>query len=273
MKDILQTIFKKEYNIIIGAIHFPPLLGYPEFPGYEIALTNALADLRAFEVGAADAIIIENNYDIPHKEFVDPSVAESLTILAEKIRKETSLPMGISVLWNDYKTALTIAKKVGLQFIRIPVFVDTAKTSYGTVVGNPKAVIEFRKSINAEDVAIFTDIHVKHAEILSTYTIEESALLAIKEGSDGLIITGKWTGQAPNLDEIKSVRKTVGTFPILCGSGVDAVNIKELYAFANGAIVSTSLKEGAVDAKEINIKPYSGRISLEKVSELVKKVQ
>ena len=111
----LKKIFKKDKNIIIGAIHFPPLLGYADFPGFKIALDNALKDLKAFEKGGADAVIIENNYDIPHKAFVDPSVVASLTYLGEKIKQATKLPTGISVLWNDYCTALSIAKTLGLH--------------------------------------------------------------------------------------------------------------------------------------------------------------
>ncbi len=66
----LDKIFKKTNNIVIGAIHFPPLLGYPDFPGLDVCLKNAIDDLRAFEKGGVDGVIIENNYDIPHKEKV-----------------------------------------------------------------------------------------------------------------------------------------------------------------------------------------------------------
>ncbi|MCG2809135.1 MAG: phosphorybosylanthranilate isomerase, partial [Candidatus Portnoybacteria bacterium] len=129
----LKKIFKKDKNIIIGAIHFPPLLGYVDFPGLKIALNNALKDLTAFEKGGVDGIIFENNYDIPHKIFADSSVVASMTYLGEQIKKAIKLPLGISVLWNDYYTALSIAKILNLQFIRIPVFVDNVKTDYGII--------------------------------------------------------------------------------------------------------------------------------------------
>lgn len=267
-----KKIFNKEKGIVIGALHFPPLLGFSEFPGFEIAQENAIKDLKAFEEGGVDAIIFENNYDIPHIEFVGPEIGASMLLLGEEIKKATTLPVGISVLWNDYKTALSIAKVLNLQFIRVPVFVDTVKTSYGVIEGNFEEIIKFRKQIQAEDVALFTDIHVKHAEILSTHTIIESAQLAIKEGSDGLIITGKWTGDAPDLGEIKQVRGAISDFPIICGSGVDSKNIHELFAYASGAIVSTSLKEGVNKQGEINVKGYEQRISEERVVELMKSI-
>lgn len=268
----LKKIFKKDKNIIIGAIHFPPLLGYANFPGFEMALKNALKDLAAFEKGGVDGIIFENNYDIPHKTFVDSSVVASMTYLGEQIKKATKLPLGVSILWNDYYTALSIAKILNLQFIRIPVFVDKVKTDYGIIRGRAKKIIKYRKAINAENVALFTDIHVKHAKLLSKNNIIASAKLAVKNHSDAIIVTGKWTGQSPSLEELKLLRNSIGSFPILVGSGTDKNNIKSLLKYADGAIVSTSLKSGDEVHGEVNIKFYNQRTDKEKVKCLVKKL-
>lgn len=264
----LKKIFKKDKNIIIGAIHFPPLLGYADFPGFKIVLNNALKDLAIFEKGGVDGIIFENNYDIPHKISVDSSVVASMAFLGEKIKANTKLPLGISVLWNDYQTALSIAKILDLQFVRIPVFVDKVKTNYGITKGEAKKIINYRKSLQAEKISLFTDIHVKHAELLSKDDIIASAKLAIKNSSDAIIITGKWTGQPPNLDELKLVRDSVNQFPILIGSGVNKDNVCSLFRYANGAIVSTSLKEGKTKKEEVNIKLYAQRIDIKKVKAL-----
>ncbi len=264
--------FNKKNNILIGAVHLPPLLGYPDFPGFEIALRNAKTDLETFQKAGFDAVIIENNYDIPHFENVNPSIGISMSILCYQLKQIATIPIGISVLWNDYKTALSIAKTIGADFIRIPVFVDTVETSYGVIKGNSKEVIDFRKSIDAENILIYTDIHVKHAKLLSSYSLIESATKAISEGSDGLIITGKWTGEQPSMEDLRSVRESVGDFPIIAGSGVDNKNIKEIFSYANSCIVSTSVKEGINNNKEINIKNYSQRINLEECIKLVKTV-
>lgn len=270
MNNNLQKVFNKTNNIIIGALHFPPLLGYSDFPGFEMALKNALDDLEAFERGGIDAVIFENNYDIPHSEFVKPEIATSMMYLGEKLRAATKLPLGISVLWNDYKTALSIAKILNLQFIRVPVFVDHVRSRYGEIIGNPQAIIKYRKMLNAEDVEIYADIHVKHSEILSKITIEQAASQAISKGADGLIITGKWTGDAPLMDELKSVRAAVGDFPIIAGSGCDKNNIGVILNVANAAIVSTSLKEGTIEDKESdNLKGWDKRIDLERVKEFM----
>lgn len=269
MKNSLDKIFKKDKNIIIGAIHFPPLFGYKDFPGLDIALKITLKDLKSFEDGGADGIIIENNYDVPHKIFVDKETVEMMTHLGREIKKVSKIPIGVSVLWNDYKAALFIAKEIGAQFIRIPVFIDKVKTNYGEVFGDPKDVFDYRKKIRAENIALFTDIHVKHAELLEKKTIQESATEAIESGSDALIITGKWTGQAPILDDLIAVRNTVKDFPILIGSGIDKKNIKKLFKYVNGAIVSTSLKEGGIVDDGANVKSWKQRIDKNKVQDLV----
>lgn len=268
----LENIFGKKENIVIGAIHFPPLLGYKDFPGFDVAFKNALEDLRAFEMGGVDGVIIENNYDTPHTINVSSSVVSSLTVLAEKLKLKTQLPVGISVLWNDYRAALSIAKILDLQFIRIPVFVDTVETNYGIITGKPNDIVEFRKLIHAENVAMFTDIHVKHARLLSQNSLIESAKRAIENNADAIIITGKWTGNAPAIEEVKILRKRIGNFPVLIGSGFDKDNAKNLLKFANGAIASTSLKHGSKKAGEVNVKSYQQRIDKQKVSKLVESI-
>ena len=266
----LKNIFKKERNIIIGALHFAPLPGYKECPGIKVILENALKDLRAFEEGGVDGVIIENNYDIPHTEKVSKETVAAMTYLGEKLKEKTRLPIGVSVLWNDHEASISIAKTIGGKFVRIPVFVDTAKTAYGIMEGKWKEVTAYQEKIKAKNVALFTDIHVKHAEIISKMSIVESAHMAIQKGSDALIITGKWTGDAPDLEELKKVKQTVKKFPILIGSGVDKKNIQELLRHANGVIVSTSLKKGGVKTGEINIKAWQQRIMKTKVARLTK---
>lgn len=253
----------------MGVIHLSPLLGYRNFPGFETALRNALADLRAFEKGGVDGVIFENNYDIPHKPFVDAPVIAAMALLGEKIKTATKLPVGVNVLWNDYYASLSLAKLLNLQFIRVPVFVDKVKTDYGVIEGNPQEITKLRKSFNIPNVGLFTDIHVKHSKILSKHNIATSAKLAVRNGADAVVVTGRWTGEVPDLEKLKSVRDAVGDFPILVGSGADAGNIKVLCRYANGVIVSTSLKSGGRQKNETNVKSHQQRIDIRKVKKLL----
>ena len=243
--------------------------GYTDFPGIDVAKANALLDLESFESGGVTATIFENNYDLPHTEFVSPEICETMKEVGTNLKKFAKKPMGVSVLWNDYKTALNLARDLELPFVRIPVFVDKVKTNYGVIEGMPEDIAAYRDQLGVGPIALFTDIHVKHAELLSPYTLSESAKMAIDKGSDALIITGGWTGDPPNTKTIETLRKSVGDFPILVGSGLDESNARELLSIANGAIVSTSLKEGARDDNETNLTKYNQRINKEKVASLV----
>lgn len=74
---------------------------------------------------------------------------------------------------------------------------DKVRTSFGDIVGEPEKVVECRKIIGADDVALFTDIQVKHADMLDEKPISLSAKQAVEAGSDALIVTGRWTGDPP----------------------------------------------------------------------------
>lgn len=268
-----RLIFKTIKKPIIGMVHFLPLLGYDEFKSLEEVEKNALEDLKALIVGGIDGVMFENNYDIPHKIKVGPETVASFTAILSRIKKIISVPFGVSVLWNDAYAALSIAKVCGGSFIRIPVFVDEVETSYGKVKGEADKVLEFRRKIKAEDIALLVDVHVKHAKILSKLSLEDSAVLAIKKGADAIILTGKWTSDAPEIKDVIKVRKKIGNFPLLIGSGVNLDNIEDFIKIADGIIVGTSLKKGSNDKGEINVKSFKKRVDVEKVKLFISKVK
>ena len=260
-------------NYVIGALHFSPTEGYENFTDYETILGKALADLKSFEEGGVDAIIVENNYNLPHAIKENEESIKMILQLTQEIIRVAKVPIGVSMLWNDYESAFLIAREAGAKFIRVPVFVDSVKTAFGEIIANSEDVINTRKSLGAENVLIYADIQVKHAEMLDKEkSLRESALEAKNQGADGVIITGKWTGDAPMTEHLKEVRVAVGDdYPIIIGSGANKENILELFETANAAIVSTSLKEGETKGKEEerNLKPFEAKISAQKVRDFM----
>ena len=216
---------------------------------------------------------MENNYDLPHKIFVEPETVACMALVVNEIIKKINLPVGINVLWNDYKAGLAIARITGAKFIRVPVFVDEVRTNYGDVFGNPKEIIRYQRKIKAEGIYIFADIQVKHAEMLEEKDITVSARQAIKAGADALIMTGKWTGDPPELARLKKVREVVGRFPILIGSGATKENIPGLLNHADGVIIGTAFKTSRYTKDETNIKSFLETIELQKVKEFVKVIK
>jgi uncharacterized protein len=258
-------------NKIIGTLHLLPLFGYPGYTSYKHILETAKKDLIAFLQGGINTIIIENNYNLPHKIEEDNLVVSMMITIIKELKKTADFSLGISVLWNDYRNALIIANETKAEFIRIPVFVDSVKTDFGTIVANPKEVIKFREDINANQVRIYADIQVKHAQLLDKgKTIEQSAIEAKENLVDGIIVTGPITGIPPMITDLIRCRSVIGkSIPLIIGSGLNKDNAKELMKLADKAIVSTSIKEGNKVKGERNIKPMGLRISADKVKELL----
>ena len=238
-----KKIALRKKPLIVGMVHFGPLAGRPDAPRPQVVLQKAKKDLAALIKGGIDAVMFENMYDQPHTERLDPKRAVQFERLVISLAKNLRVPFGLSVLWNDYGTGFAVAKKTGASWIRVPVFVDSVQTEYGIFRAHPKDVIQARNKAGANKVQIFADVHVKHAKLLNKKNIIISARETMKAGADAVILTGKWTGDPPKIQEIKNVRKAIGLFPIFIGSGMTAQNIKKYLPFIDGAIVGTSLKK------------------------------
>lgn len=259
-------------NPLFGMIHFPPLIGYPDFPGFEYIAEKMLKEAKILEDSGFDAIIIENNYDNPHTEKISAAAAAMFGSLARLLQENIHIPFGLDILWNDFETSLSICASTNASFFRVPAFVDTVVTSYGLMPSRAKEIIDFRKNLGLENIAILADIQVKHSEMVDkTKTLTQSANEAVEMGADAIIVTGKWTGDSPKTDDLHEIRQAIGKFPLIIGSGATSENIHNLLAYANGIIVGTALKEGDIVSKEkeINLKPFCATISPKKASDFV----
>ena len=267
--DKLKKLFKNKKLFVIGMVHTAPLLGYKNSPGFKEVEKKFMQDLKFLVAGGIDAVMIENNYDIPHFETAKPSTIPQLTDLCLKARKFTKKPLGLCVLWNDYKTALSIAKIANFNFVRVPVFVDRVKTHYGIFSGKAKEAIEFRKKIDAENIFIFADIQVKHAEHLIKRSLNDAVREAVAKKADAVIITGKWTGDPPTENDVKEAKKSAENIPVILGSGITLENVKKYDV--DGLIVGSYFK-GESNSKERdfhNIFPWKVKMQKERVKKFM----
>ena len=242
MKKIstVKQLFKNKKPFVIGMIHCAPLLGYANSPGTGEVEKKFTKDLKALINGGVDAILIENNYDVPHHEKAKLSTIPHLTELCLRARNMTKKPLGLCVLWNDYETALSLAKIAKFDFVRIPVFVDKVKTDYGIFDMKADECMEFRKKINAEDIFIFADVQVKHAKHFIARPLSEAVSEAIRKKADAVIITGKWTGDPPTESDVLEAKKVAKKTPIILGSGITLENRKKYKV--DGLIVGSYFK-------------------------------
>ncbi len=252
MKNDVLGIGKKT---VIGMVHCLPLPGTAGFKdNMDEIKAQAVNDAIVLEKAGCSAIMIENMGDGPFNHELDTEQSVALAVVSTLVKEKINIPVGIDAAFNDYKTALSIAKAIGADFVRIPVFVDTVMYYNGTIQPCSRKAVLFRKKINAENVKILADVQVKHTYMVNpNISVVDSAKQAASCYADGIIVTGSSIGLETPIDMIKQVKKAV-KIPVFAGSGVNAQNIKEQLNIADGAIIGSSLKEGGVISNPISYK-------------------
>ena len=229
-------------------------------------IQHAVEEARAYAEGGMNGIIVENSWDLPflRPEDVWYETVATMSVVADSVREAASLPIGINVLANAGEAAIAVAKASRASFIRVNQWVNAYVSNEGIVQGNSARILRYRSVLQANDVAIFADVHVKHGAhaIVADRPVEEQARDAEFFDADVTIATGNHTGDSTRIDEIESVRR--GTYlPVLIGSGLSVENAVALLERADGAIVGTSLKHNG---------EWWGRVSLDRVRALVQEV-
>ena len=102
-------------------------------------------------------------------------------------------------------------------------------------------------------VQVLADIHVKHAELLETRSLAESARLAAAAGADAVLVTGTRTGEPPRIEDLRAAH---AGGKVYIGSGLTPENAVDLAAHADGAVVGTSMMT-------------AGRVAPERVATMV----
>ncbi len=242
---------------VIGVIHSWPLPGAPRYGGkpmHEI-IDFALREAQAYAEGGLDGLIVENHGDIPFlkPEALGPETAACMAVMAEAVRREVGLPTGINVLANGAHVALAVARASGAAFIRVNQWSNAYVANEGIVEGPAATALRYRRSLGADDVRIFADVHVKHGAhaITADRSIEELARDNEFFDADVAIATGQRTGDAATPTEICTIKEAT-SLPVVVGSGVNAANISRILERADGVIVASSLKRDGVWWNEVD---------------------
>jgi len=239
-------------KILIGMVHLPALPGAPR-----ASLALGAIEARAVEEAGLlrdagfDGVVIENFGDNPFfKSDVEPVTVAAMTrIVGSVCRELAGWRVGVNVLRNDARAALSIAAATGAQFIRVNVHVGAAATDQGMIEGQAAQTLRLRRALGAA-VEIWADVHVKHARSLAHDTIEREAEDAVKRGmAAALIVSGQGTGHATRAEDVQAVAQLKLAVPVIVGSGATIENAATLLRAADGVIVGTALKQnGATEA-------------------------
>jgi len=244
------------HKAIIGMIHIEALPGTPKFAdNIPEIIKKAVFEARIYQENGIDALMIENMHDVPYqKNDVGHEISSLMAIIAYQIKQQTDLALGIQILAGANKAALSAAKNSGADFIRAEGFVFGHLADEGYIDSQAADLLRFRKQINADDIAIFTDIKKKHSSHALTQDLDiaEMAHAADFFLSDGLIVTGMHTGSTADTNEILQV-KDASRLPVLVGSGINIDNIETYLPLADAFIVGSYFKQNGYWANNIDI--------------------
>ena len=239
----LVHLFKTAHPVI-GVIHLLPLPCSARWQGSLSAVVErAIQEATALASGGANALIVENFFDVPFaKDRVDPAVVSAVSLIVERLRHLVALPIGINLLRNDAHSALAVAACTGAQFIRVNVLTGVMATDQGLIEGQAHSLMGYRRQLGC-DVKVFADVLVKHAVPLGTPNLTTAVQETLHRGlADGVIVSGWATGSPPPQEELALAKAAAGSAPVLIGSGATPDNISNLIQSADGVIVSSSLK-------------------------------
>ncbi len=230
---------------VIGVIHLPPLPGSAGYNGnMEEILGSALDDAMTYKEESVDALLVENMHDAPYlKGRVEPETVAAMAVVANAVKYETVLPVGIQLLAAANIEALGVAVACGSDFIRVEGFVYAHVGDEGMHESSAAALMRRRAYLKAGHIRVFADIKKKHSAhaITADVSLTETARTAEFFGADGVIVTGGFTGEPADIREVESVRLATSA-KVLVGSGVTVDNIREFSEHADALIVGSAFK-------------------------------
>jgi membrane complex biogenesis BtpA family protein len=256
-RNALEALFGKR-RAIIGVVHASALPGAPAYDGepIEAIYDRAVADALGYAAAGFDGVIVENHGDIPFlkPEEIGPETGAAMAVMAERVRREVALPVGINVLANGAMTALAVAKAAGASFIRVNQWANAYVANEGIIEGPAARAARYRSWIRAQEVRVFADAHVKHGAhaITADRSIAELTRDVEFFNADVVIATGQRTGDAPMPEEIRAIRAAT-SLPVLVGSGVTIDNVSDILRLVDGVIIASSLKRDGVWWNEVDL--------------------
>lgn len=241
---------------VIGMIHLWPLPGAPGYNGYGVQkiVDNAKREAESLIHGGVDGLMVENMWDLPFfvGKDVKPEAVAAHAVAAAEIVKSFPVPVGINVIHNGGINCLAIALAAGAKFIRVCILTgarvwDTGEFDHGCAA----ELMRKRKELHAEHIHVFADVDKKHSVAFPGIDLATHIEWTEFYGTDALIVSGKFTGQSPDLSEVREA-KQLAKKPILIGSGTTAENVTSLLEFADGIIVGTGLKKDGVMENDVD---------------------
>jgi membrane complex biogenesis BtpA family protein len=244
---------------VIGMVHCWPLPGAPGYKGYgmETIVEQAVRDATTLAEGGCHGLIVENMWDVPFRAgpHVQPESIAAHAVVAAKVREAVpQLPLGINLVHNGGVALLGVAIAAGASFIRVCMFTGAGVWDAGSWdEGCAADLMRRRAELGAEQIKLFADVDKKHSVRFPGIDLATHIEWTRFFGADAMIISGRMTGDAPDLGKVREAKEMAGDTPILLGSGTDERNIGAFMEVADGVIVGSSIKADGEIANPVDL--------------------
>ncbi len=241
--DTLMSLVRAGRKPVVGMVQLAPLATGARYrgEGFGRVLDAAMAEARVLADNGIDALMIQNLGDVPVALHATREQVAWMTRITSDIRAWAGRPVGLNLLENDAEAMMAVASASGADFVRVKIYVGAMMTPFGLETAKAHEAIKARNALGADRTAIFADVHDRTGTPVASGGFAEDVEFAVRlGGADGLVVTGK--DYPGTLALVEAARGRAAGAPILVGGGVDAANLHEVCAVADGAIVSTSLK-------------------------------
>ena len=247
-RNVIASLFGVP-RALVGTIHAQALPGTPASSlGVRAIADAAAAEAELYASAGFHGLILENTHDRPYLKgaAIGPEIVAAMSIVADAIRRASSLPLGIQVLAGANRAAIVVAHACGAAFVRAEGFVFAHVADEGIIESSAGDILRYRRAIGAEHVLVFADVKKKHSAhaITADVDIAETAKAAEFFSVDGVVVSGAATGSPADPAEVDAVSRAVGV-PVLIGSGITPENLAH-YRGADAFIIGSSVKSGGV---------------------------
>lgn len=234
-------------KLVIGLVHLLPMPGTPlyEEGNLEKMTRKAIADCRTLKENGADGCLVQT-VDVYYPATDDTDYARVATLAAVTARVRDAVGpdflVGAQIMWNCITPSLAVCKSAGADFTRCSALVGKTESLYGTVVGQPLKVAEYRQKINAKQIGMLSEISgYHHTGEYSPENIRNLASTSMRLGANAVEVYSKDFQHNEQL--VKDV-KMAGNIPVILGGGTTVENCAQRLRYADGALVGTAFEGG-----------------------------
>ncbi len=243
MNNWITDVFSTE-KPIIAMCHMRAMPGDPQYDhsrGLDWVYDMARSDMLALQKGGVDAIMFSNEFSLPYLTTVQPITTACMASLVSALKQDLTVPFGINVLW-DPRSSIDVAMATGAQFVR-EIFTGVYASDFGLWNTSAGEVIRHQHAIHADHIKLLFNIVPEAAAYLGNRNITDIARSTVfNHNPDGLCVSGLTAGVETSTETLQLVKQAVPDTPVFVNTGVNADNVIEQLAAANGAIVGTFFK-------------------------------